>query len=115
MEKPGLIHLTGGVTRSTDFFHAYVSNPVLFPRLHWKFPHFHCLGDASLSRIHVHANVETYIRDIFQGAIDRHQSKGPILYLWLRVSYLRRNFQAQFSAIKSGTLREGYGIEKGQK
>jgi len=32
------------------------------------------------------------------------------MYLWLRVDFVKREFQAHFSVTKSGTLREGYSI-----
>jgi hypothetical protein len=34
------------------------------------------------------------------------------MYLWLRVSFVKLEFQAQFSVTKSGTLREGYNINE---
>ena len=33
-----------------------------------------------------------------------------VMYLWLRVGFMKVEFQAQFSVTKSGTLREGYNI-----
>jgi hypothetical protein len=52
--------LTYGATRSTDFFRAYVSNPLLFPRLRWKNPRLPNSFLAHLSSVHVYAYSGTY-------------------------------------------------------
>ncbi len=47
-----------------------------------------------------------------------HGLKKPvqwILYPWLRVGCITLEFQAQFSVMKSGTLRERYNINRRAK
>ena len=40
---------------------------------------------------------------VYTTAFSLSRGEPKVLYLWLRVGFLRREFQAQFSVIKSGT------------